>query len=126
ETLQNGLIEEFKNRHQDYRSTIVAQVQRYVDENLDKKLLLSEVASIHGLSQSYLSTLLSRYGGCSFVEYTSKAKVAAAKRMMCDEKLLIQDIAERLGYENAFYFSKVFKKYEGVSPRDYIQQMVIR
>jgi len=39
---------------------------------------------------------------------------------MTDQSLKIQDIAEQLGFDNAFYFSKVFKKVEGCSPREYL------
>ena len=43
--------------------------------------------------------------------------------MMAGGELKIHEIAERLGFESAFYFSKVFKKIEGVSPREYMQQV---
>jgi two-component system, response regulator YesN len=121
--LRNGLVGVLQNRKQDYRLRVVTKVQRYIDDNVGKKLLLSEVASIHGLSQNYLSSLFSKYGGSSFVEYTTKAKITAAKKMMAAGDLKIHEIAERLGFESAFYFSKVFKKVEGVSPREYMQQV---
>ena len=120
--LRNGLVDVLQNKKQDYRLRVVTKVQRYIDDNIGKKLLLSEVASIYGFSQNYLSTLFSRYGGCNFVEYTTKAKISAAKKLMAGGELKINEIADRLGFESAFYFSKVFKKIEGISPREYIQQ----
>jgi two-component system response regulator YesN len=121
-TLRNGLVGEMQHRKQDYRMRIVSRVQRYIDENVSKKLTLSEVASVHGFSQNYLSALFTKYGGCSFVDYTTNAKITAAKRLMAGGGLMIQEIAELLGFESAFYFSKVFKKVEGIPPREYMQQ----
>jgi two-component system response regulator YesN len=121
-TLRNGLVGELQSRRQDYRMRVVSRVQRYVEENVCKRLTLGEVASLYGFSQNYLSTLFTKYGGCSFVEYTTNTKIAAAKKMMSSGDLKIHEIAERLGFESAFYFSKVFKKVEGISPRDYMRQ----
>lgn len=123
--LREGLVAELADRRQDYRRRIVSRVQRYIDANVGKKLTLGEVASVFGFSQNYLSTMFSRYAGCSFVEYTTAAKVNAAKRLLTEGGLRIQDIADRLGFESAFYFSKVFKKVEGRSPREYINRKEI-
>lgn len=120
--LRDGLVEVLQTRKQDYRLRVVTKVQRYIADNIGKRLSLSEVASIHGFSQNYLSSLFSRYGGCSFVEYTTRAKIAAAKQLMSGGRFKIHEIADQLGFESAFYFSKVFKKIEGISPREYMQQ----
>lgn len=120
--LRAGLASELADRRQDYRRRIVSKVKRYIEANVSKKLTLGEVASIFGFSQNYLSTMFTRYGGSSFVEYTTAAKVRAAKRMLTEGGLRIQDIADRLGFESAFYFSKVFKKVEGRSPREYMHR----
>ncbi|OHE75052.1 MAG: hypothetical protein A2413_08255 [Treponema sp. RIFOXYC1_FULL_61_9] len=120
--LRDGLVAALQGRKQDYRERIVTKVQRYIDANLGRKLTLGEVSSVFGFSQNYLSSLFSRYGGCSFVEYTTGAKIRAAKTLMAGEVLKINEIADRLGFESAFYFSKVFKKVEGVSPRDFMRK----
>ncbi|MFV0343712.1 MAG: helix-turn-helix domain-containing protein [Anaerocolumna sp.] len=51
-------------------------------------------------------------------------KISKAKQLMNDGSLKLYEIADKLGFENSFYFSKVFKKVEGCSPRDYIQGRV--
>ncbi len=119
--LRNGLCETLQNRKQNYKSRIVANVQKYIRENLNKKLTLNEVAALFGFSPNYLSQLFSRYTDCSFVEYITREKVAAAKKMMTAGNEKVYEIAENLGFESAFYFSKVFKKLEGCSPRDYMK-----
>ena len=57
------------------------------------------------------------------MEYVTETKIAAAKEMMVRGEGRIYEISQKLGYESAFYFSKVFKKVEGISPREFIQRM---
>ena len=49
-------------------------------------------------------------------------KIAKAKTMLLEQDMKIYEVADKLGFESAFYFSKVFKKVTGVSPRDFVQQ----
>lgn len=119
--LRDGLCGALRSQKQNYKSRIVSGVQKYIRENLDRKLSLNEVSALFGYSPNYLSQLFARYAGCSFVEYITKEKVRAAKAMMAAGNEKIYEISEKLGFESAFYFSKVFKKAEGVSPRDYIK-----
>jgi two-component system response regulator YesN len=121
--LAHGLGEQLQSRKTDYRAKVVANVQQYIKENVKRKLNLGEVALLFGFSQNYLSSLFSRYSGCSFVEYTTQVKVAAAKEMMAKGDYKMYEIADTLGFESSFYFSKVFKKVEGVSPRQYLQHL---
>lgn len=119
--LRDGLFEILQNRKQNYKSRIVLKVQKYIRENLNKKLTLNEVSALFGFSPNYLSQLFVRYANCSFVEYITREKIEASKEMMKAGTEKIYEIAEDLGYESAFYFSKVFKKVEGCSPRDYMK-----
>lgn len=120
--LGKGLHDQLLTRQQDYRAKVIAKVQQFILANLDRKLQLSEVASVFGFSQNYLSSLFSRYGGCSFVKFTTNAKINMAKEMIASGDYKIYEISEKLGFESSFYFSKVFKKTAGCSPREYIQR----
>ena len=81
------------------------------------------MAAVFNFSPGYLSQLFSQNGQTSFVEFVTETRIAAAKELMATTDLKIYEISERLGFESAFYFSKVFKKIEGVSPRAYLQKM---
>ncbi|MBZ4670630.1 MAG: two component transcriptional regulator, AraC family [Oscillospiraceae bacterium] len=119
--LGDGLCEAFLSRRSNYKNRIISNVQKYIRENLNKKLSLNEVAALFGFSPNYLSQLFTRCTGISFVEYITLEKISAAKKMMSQGNDKIYEIADKLGFESAFYFSKVFKKIEGISPREYIQ-----
>ena len=99
----------------------VAQVKAYIREHLSEKLTLADVAAVFNFSPGYLSQLFGRYGG-GFVEYITEVRVAAAKEMLEKGDKKIYEIAEELGFESSFYFSKVFKKSTGLSPREYQQK----
>ena len=107
----------------DYHARQVAQVQEYISQNLDKRLSLNDVAAVFGFSPNYLSQLFSQWGESGFVEFVTVTRINAAKDLMAATNLKVYEISQRLGYESAFYFSKVFKKIEGVSPREYMQRL---
>jgi two-component system response regulator YesN len=106
-----------------YKRQVVANAQDYIRRNLDKRLSLHEVAAVFNLSPNYLSQLFAKYSGEGFVEFITAERIRTAKKMLAEGAGPIYEIAEKLGYESAFYFSKVFKKAEGVSPREFIRRL---
>ena len=81
------------------------------------------MAAVFSFSPTYLSQLFAKHNDCSFVEYITREKIRTAKEMMQSDDARIYQISERLGFGNAFYFSKVFKKVEGCSPTEYLQKL---
>lgn len=111
--LRNGLIGMLKSHKQNYKMIIVDNVKKYIRKNINTKLTLNDVSAFLGFSPNYLNQLFIHYSECGFVEYVTQEKIQEAKRMLLTGTKKIYEIAENLGYENAFYFSKVFKKVEG-------------
>ena len=114
--------EDMENDASASKLQIVAQVKAYIREHLSEKLTLADVAAVFNFSPGYLSQLFGRYGG-GFVEYITEVRVAAAREMLEKGDKKIYEIAEELGFESSFYFSKVFKKATGLSPREYQQKL---
>jgi two-component system response regulator YesN len=104
------------------KSHIVEQVKEYIGQNLDKQLTLKQVANVFGYSPKYISLLFAKHADLSFVEYINAEKVARAKEMLLVSNAKIYEISDRLGFDSAFYFSKVFKKHTGYSPRDFVRK----
>ncbi|MDR3248053.1 MAG: helix-turn-helix domain-containing protein [Treponema sp.] len=109
-------------QRQNHHQQLIAKVEGYIGRNLDKRLGLPDVAAEFNLSPNYLSQLFTRYAGEGFVEYITAAKITAAKSMLLKGEGPVYEIADKLGYESAFYFSKVFKKMEGISPREFLSR----
>ncbi len=117
--LNEGLCAELNSRKKDYKTKLVEEVQAYIRTNVKKKLNLNNTADLFNISANYLSQLFTRYACCSFIEYVNEQKIERAKQLLKGNKAKVSDVAEELGFENAFYFSKVFKKYTGMSPHDF-------
>ncbi|MEW9123197.1 MAG: response regulator [Thermotaleaceae bacterium] len=96
---------------------------QYIDNNLQKGITLDEVAKHVGLSSFYLSKLFKKQIGINFIEYVTKKKVEKAKNLLLHTNLPVINIALDLGFHEPNYFSKVFKKVEGITPTQYREQM---
>ena len=103
------------------KDKLIGAIQKYIDENLNGKLQLNEVAEVFGLSPAYLSVLFKKNTETGFSEYVYTKKIDRAKEMLLSGDMKIYEVADALGFESAYYFSKVFKKVDGHSPREYIQ-----
>ncbi len=107
-----------------YRDRILTQLQDYIRKNITKRLSLNDVAEEFGFTPNYVSQMFAKSGKSGFVEYVTAEKISAAKKMLeSDSNLLVYELADRLGFESAFYFSTVFKKTEGCSPSEYRERL---
>lgn len=103
------------------KDKLIASIQQYIDENLDGHMQLNEIAEKFGLSPAYLSVLFKKNMEIGFSEYVYTKKIEKAKEMLLSDDMKIYEVADALGFESAYYFSKVFKRVTGESPREFIQ-----
>lgn len=122
-TFSDGICEFFDDRNKDYKNRIVFDVKKYINEHLSEKLTLNQLAAQFGISTSYLSQLFGKYSNLGFIEYVNYSKVQEAKRLLKEERLKIYEVADIMSFGSEFYFSKVFKKIEGISPSEYINNI---
>lgn len=101
------------------RNADIRQALRYVAHHYAEPLRLEEVARQVGLSPSYFSGLFRRCTGMRFIDYVNQVRVRESKRLLSGSDFAIVDIAVALGFGDQSYFSKVFKKHTGVSPKQY-------
>lgn len=97
---------------------IVNDAKTYIENNLLKKLLLSDVAAHVHLSESYLAALFKSYTGQSFRHYLLDRKMEKAQELLLKEHRSIGDVAQMLGYEDYRAFTRAFKKHTGMRPSD--------
>jgi len=84
-----------------------------------RNLSLEEVAGNVHVSPYYLSHLFREKLGVTFVEYVTGVRMEMAKNYLLHTRMPIAAIAEKLGYEDAGYFGKVFRKYTGMTPKNF-------
>lgn len=100
-------------------NNVISGAVRYIKENCNRDLSLSEVADRVNLNPSYFSRLFKEETGTQFVEYVRNAKMELAKDLLKNSNKKIYEICEELGYINVQYFSTVFKNTVGMTPNEY-------
>jgi len=103
---------------------VVMQAKRFIEDNYsDNNLGLDSVAENVQVSSNYLSSTFKKILGVSLVSYLTEYRVAKAKQLIDSDPLLtIGEVAQAVGFNDSFYFSKVFSKLEGMSPSTYIKR----
>lgn len=94
-----------------------------IDADLSGSLSLSALADGQGISSGYLSTLFKREMGQTLTDYVNSRRVEQAARMLRSGTLQIQTIAQYCGIPDVNYFSKLFKRYIGVTPKEFRQSL---
>lgn len=100
-------------------SQTMKKAVQYITQHYSENLTLEEVAGAVHLNPSYFSTYFKQSAGLSFKEYLNMVRVEESKRLLTNTEYSIIDIAVATGFENQSYFSKVFKKYTGLTPRQF-------
>lgn len=103
-----------KNYSSPIRKTIV-----YIDSDLSADLSLGTLAKMQNVSASYLSSLFRKETGQTLTDHVTAKRVAMAKHMLATTDLQIQTIAQHCGILDVHYFSRVFKKHTGLTPKEY-------
>lgn len=94
----------------------------YLTSSLDRSVTLEEASRAAGLSRSQLSARFRRELGTSVVAYHTRLRMARACLLLETGHTPIKKIAERIGYSDPYYFSRLFRTHYGVSPRGYRQR----
>lgn len=91
----------------------------HIDDNLSAPLSSSDLAGHLKISASQVRRLFRKWLNASPVEYINRKRMERARRLLSSTRLPVSEVAERLGFEDSFYFSRVFKKYIDLSPQAY-------
>jgi AraC-like DNA-binding protein len=91
----------------------------YLRENVTSPYNATATATAVGLSQSHLRALFEKWVGESPRQYHTRCRIEAAKRLLSQENLSVAQIAMQVGFHDARYFSRVFKRVTGVTPSQY-------
>ena len=97
----------------------VAAAKRYVDAHILERISVQDAAAVIGITPNYLSSLFKRQLGQNFMDYVNATKVKYACTLLRDGKHMVYEVSHMLGYDNAYYFTKVFKRYMKMTPTEY-------
>lgn len=96
---------------------------KYIQEHFGEGLTLATLAGEFKMSESYISSLIKKRTGKGFGEHLMEVRIQKAQEYLSTTNDSIEAIAERVGYPDYFYFTKVYKKATGISPAAYRRQL---
>ncbi len=115
----NGWHAEAFNAVDREKVALFKSVEQYIKDNLEKELDLGTVAAKFNLSIYYFSRIFKDILGYNFPDYINILRLNKAKQLLLNNETSIKEICYATGYSHPNYFSKVFKKYEGMTPSEY-------
>lgn len=114
-----------KRENHNYSVTLkVENIIKYMRENIKNKLTLTELADRVKLSPAYLSRAFKSSTGYTVIGLFNKIKIDKAKELMIEGNKKVKDIAHEVGFNDEFYFSRIFKKVEGISPSEFYSKNI--
>ncbi|MGN0170474.1 MAG: response regulator [Lachnospiraceae bacterium] len=114
------ILEIRDKRSEDQTGRIIRIALDYIEEHYtDVNLSLNSVATRVHVSANYFSAIFSQTMKMTFVEYVTEKRMEKAKALLKNTDILVSEIAGVVGYKDSHYFSSVFKKTQGLSPREY-------
>lgn len=108
-----------KLRYGRQESVMVNEVCKCVLENVEGEVSLKFVADKLFMNKTYISEAFKQKTGISFVGYLTTVKMERAIKLITEEKFKVYEIGYKLGFKDVEYFSKLFKKYTGVTPTEF-------
>ncbi|AEI45173.1 response regulator [Paenibacillus mucilaginosus] len=98
---------------------LMATAREYIQKGLSRDLGLEELAQHLGISNSYFSLLFKQQHGETFLEYVTRERMELAKSLLLTSDKSVTQIGKLAGYAERRYFTKVFHKYEGMTPSEF-------
>ena len=103
----------------DRATTIVEKVKAFIGARFAEDITIAVVSQSLGMSPNYLGQVFKRETGVSVHDYLNNLRIEQAKRLLKSTNLLVFEIAFKVGYRDQQYFSAVFRKRVGLTPREY-------
>jgi YesN/AraC family two-component response regulator len=118
------MIEEYSRRMRLVRnsniySKQILRVLDYISEHLHSRIMINEAAKHLNISSAYLSRLFKAETGMAFSDYVNRKKIEEASSLLRFSEYTDLEISTLLCFSSQSYFIKIFKKYMGMTPREY-------
>ena len=117
------LCDGLKSRPHKSEHSVVERIVQYLNENLHEDIGHDALAAKYRMHPGYLSRLFKQEMGETISEYLLRIRIEKAAQLMKEGHYKIGEISTMVGYSASSYFSIMFKKYTGYSPREYCQKV---
>lgn len=122
ETLNEGVYENIDSGDLSYDNqgnALIGIVQKYIDEHYKEDIALQDIAGFLDYSDVYFCKLFKHNFGKNFITYLNEYRMSKAKALLSDPMINIKDVGQEVGYRDANYFTRLFKRMTGVTPSEY-------
>ncbi|MCY9672242.1 AraC family transcriptional regulator [Bacillus pumilus] len=120
---QQLILQLFTLHNEDICDTTHAlfKTKQYIDQHSEEPLSLTSLSQMAGISANHYSELFKKHFNVSVTDYITKKRMARAKQLMEKGNAKLKDIALEIGYQDPYYFSRIFKKKTGMTPSTYMK-----
>ena len=117
------VCETWRCAQENVASPLVRQMERYIAQHLFEPITVQEIASVVGRHPNYCGAQFRKEKGCSILAYVHRLRLEHAVALMQEGDLSIGEIALQSGYNDIFYFSRMFKSFYGTAPSLYAETL---
>ena len=107
------------NSKENLEKMIVERITELLSKKVYSTITIDEICVVLNYSKTYLSTLFKSHRKTSIMNYYNALKIKEAKKLIRDKGYSVSEVSRMLDFNNPYYFSKVFKRYEGITPSEY-------
>lgn len=125
EGFRDQVVRVLEDHQQARRDKLVELALEYVKEHYQEKITLSQAAAALNVSQGHLSSTFKKQMGKNFSDYVTEMKIEKARELIESYQYMMYEISDMLGFDTQYYFSAVFKKITGYTPKEY-ENMVVK
>ncbi len=118
----NMLLQENSNGSDNYT---IQNIKSIIEEKYFENITVNDISKLVFLSTNYICMIFKRDTGTTINDYITRIRIEKAIEMLKDPGIKLYDICYAVGYSDPSYFSKVFKKYTGLSPKQYKENQVL-
>ena len=113
------VTQKVENNRSEKSESLIEKAEAFINRNYMKDISLDDISRYCNISSYYFSKLFKQETGENYVEYLSRVRIENAKKMLSESEASVKEISFSVGFSDPNYFSRAFKKYEGVSPTEY-------
>ncbi|RCX09914.1 two-component system response regulator YesN [Anaerobacterium chartisolvens] len=106
--------------------SVIGKVQSYIAQNIDKEITCEEIAAKVFLNPIYLTRIFKKETGMAVSEYLQQERLKVAQDLLSRTNMPVSNVAAHVGYSNFSHFSRMFRKYTGLSPVDFRKKLAQR
>ncbi len=109
--------------HWDSDQEKLKQVQKYIQSHYTETIVVENLSAMVGMEPKPFYYLFKKHLGISPKQYLTQYRMERSKEMLAENNTTVSDVARMVGYEDVFHFSRIFKKYVGMAPKHFREQL---